>query len=148
MRTLLIAVGNVLRRDDGAAHRALKLLGGTRSVMQLTPEMAPEIAPYDRVFFLDADVSAGEPRIERVTPDAGAGPLAHSHTPAQIVQLAEQLYGFHGAAFLCRIPGVDFGMGESLSLIAEANAAAAARLVRRALRRRAKAAEATMCRGT
>ncbi len=130
MRTLLIAIGNVLRRDDGAASRALELLGGTRAVMQLTPEMAPEIATYDRVFFLDADVNGGEPRIEPVTASAGAGPLTHSHTPAQVVQLAERLYGFRGAAFLCRIPGVDFGMGEGLSVIAEANATAAARLVR------------------
>ena len=135
MRTLLIAIGNVFRRDDGAAHRALELLGGTRSLMQLTPEIASEIAGYDRVFFLDADLNAGAPRIEPVVADAGIGPLAHSLTPAQIVRLAEQIYGFQGAAFLCRIPGVDFDIGEGLSPIAAANAAAAACLLREALGR-------------
>jgi len=135
MRTLLIAIGNVFRRDDGAAHRALELLGGTRSLMQLTPEIASEIAEYDRVFFLDADLNAGAPRIEPVVADAGIGPLAHSLTPAQIVRLAEQIYGFQGAAFLCRIPGVDFDIGEGLSPTAEANAAAAACLLREALGR-------------
>ncbi len=133
MRTFLIAIGNVLRRDDGVAHRALELMGGTRSVLQLTPEIAPEIAPYDLVVFLDASAYPGESRIEPVTADAAAGPFAHSLTPAQVVQLAEQLYGFGGAAFLCRIPGVDFGVGEVLSPTAEANAAAAASLLRQAL---------------
>jgi len=127
MRTLLIAIGNPLRRDDGAAHRALELLGGTRSVMQLTPEIASEIALFDRVLFLDADVNPGEPRIERVVAEA-AGTFTHQLTPGAVVYLAGHLYGFRGEAFLCRIPGVDFGMGEGLSPIAESNVTAAVRL--------------------
>ena len=127
MRTLLIAIGNPLRRDDGAAHRALELLGGTRAVMQLTPEIASEIALFDRVLFLDADIEAGESRIERVAGQAG-GSFTHHLTAAAVVHLAEHLYRFHGEAFLCRIPGVDFGVGDGLSAEAEANVAAAVRL--------------------
>ena len=128
MCTYLIAIGNVLRRDDGAAHRALELLGGTRAVMQLTPEIASEIAMCDRVMFLDASIDPGESRIERVSPHA-TGSFTHDLTPGAVVYLAEHLYGFRGEAFLCRIPGVDFGMGEGLSPEAQHNVEIAIRLV-------------------
>jgi len=124
MRTHLIAIGNVLRRDDGAAHRALELLGGTRAVMQLTPEVASEIALFDRVLFLDADINPGQPRIERVVAEP-TGSFTHQLTPGAVVYLAGRLYGFRGEAFLCRIPGSDFGIGEGLSPEAEANVQAA-----------------------
>jgi hypothetical protein len=44
-RTLAIASGNTLRRDDGVAHYVLDLLDGVdkRAVLQLSPEMAQEI---------------------------------------------------------------------------------------------------------
>jgi hypothetical protein len=47
--TLYIAIGNALRGDDGMAQRALELLqpglgSVTRTVTQLTPELAAEIA--------------------------------------------------------------------------------------------------------
>jgi hydrogenase maturation protease len=127
MRTLLIAIGNTLRRDDGGAHRALELLGGGRAVMQLTPEIASEIGTFDRVLFLDADAEPGEPRIERVNAKP-AGSFTHQVTPATLVHLAEHLYGFRGEAFLCRIPGMDFGIGEGLSPEAEANVEKAVRI--------------------
>jgi hypothetical protein len=46
------------------------------------------------------------------------------------VGLARRLYGFQGDAFLCRIPGEDFGEGEGLSALAEANVRKAVRLLR------------------
>ena len=129
MRAILIAIGNTLRRDDGAAHRVLQLLGGTRAVVQLTPEIASEIGAFDRVMFIDADVNPGEPRIEPIAAAPVSSPLAHVLTPAHVVMLSERLYGFRGNAFLCRIPGVDFGIGEGLSPQAEANVASAAALI-------------------
>ena len=122
---LCIAIGNELRGDDGAAHRLLLLIGSRkglawRSVHQLTPELAAELASADRVLFLDADPLCAQPCIEPVVPDATRrAPLAHGMTPEEIVALARRLYGFAGAAFLCRVPAVDFEPGQVLSVMAE-----------------------------
>lgn len=135
--TILIAVGNTLRRDDGVAHRVLELLEPPAGVVtlachQLTPELAEEIAPADTVIIIDADVAPGEPRLEKVEehPD---NPLTHVVRPAELVELSRRLFSFRGNAWLCRVPGIDFGQGEGLSAEAEANARAAADLLRRFL---------------
>ncbi len=137
MSTVLVAVGNQLRRDDGAAHRVLDLVGELEGVrvlrlFQLAPEVAEQIASAPRVVFIDADIQPGEVRLEPVQAvQAQAAPLGHSMQPAEVVALSRALYGFGGRAFLCRVPGVDFSHGEGLSPLAEANAHRAARLLRR-----------------
>jgi hydrogenase maturation protease len=135
--TVLIAVGNTLRRDDGVARRVLELLGPTTGAVtlschQLTPEMAEEIAPADTIVIIDADVIPGEPRLEKVEehPD---NPLTHVVRPAELVALSRRVFSFRGEAWLCRVPGIDFGQGAGLSAEAEANACAAAGLLRRFL---------------
>jgi hydrogenase maturation protease len=157
MSTLLIAIGNSLRRDDGVAHRVLDLLGDAgadvRSVLQLTPELSEEISRYDQVVFLDADVGASDlnvldpsragqsrsvPRMEVIEMDSPAcSPLGHSFAAAEIAALSRSLYNFDGEAILCRIPVSDFGEGESLSRQAETNAHLAAALLRDFLQRQA-----------
>jgi hydrogenase maturation protease len=129
---LLIAIGSTLRRDDGVAHRVLDLLGErpqvhTRRVVQLTPEMVAEFPPAGDVVLLDADLAPGEVTVEAVPSAAARTPLAHSLRVEELVALARELFGFRGMAYLCRVPGVDFGAGEGLSPQAEANAQAAAR---------------------
>jgi len=116
MRALVIAIGNPLRRDDGVAH-AVRLPPGVerRDVLQLTPELAEEIAPYDAVVFIDADASAGELRIEPVNSLPSASPLTHVSKPAEIVALARALFGFSGGAYACRIPASEFSIGRGLS---------------------------------
>jgi hydrogenase maturation protease len=120
MRTLLVACGNRLRHDDGVAHTALELLGShaaceTRAVLQLTPELAEEIAGFDQVVFLDADPNAVSPHVELLSAQAPVAALTHISHPAEIVALARVLYGFTGDARLCRIPAPDLSPGEGLS---------------------------------
>ena len=135
LAVLCIAAGNSLRGDDGAAHRVLQLLmpssgAKLRAVQQLTPELAAEIAGMQTVIFLDADCAAAEPRVERVGLSAPGGtPLAHGMAPAEVVRLAERLYGFRGTAFVCHLPAADFDGGETLSPRAEAGARAAAGMI-------------------
>lgn len=117
--TLLIACGNPLRRDDGVAHEVLRIIARTpcrelRSVQQLAPELAAEIAGFGRVVFLDADVRSLHPSIEPVGAVAPASPLTHAADPAQIVALSRVLFGFNGDAHVCRIPARDFSPGEGL----------------------------------
>ncbi len=135
--TLLVAIGNTLRRDDGAAHRVLELLElpagvPTISCHQLTPEMSEEIAAADAVVFIDADVNPGAAQLESLESGAGLNPLGgHFLRPQELLAIAQRLFAFRGEAWLCHVPGTDFGEGEGLSPVAEANARAAAQLIRR-----------------
>jgi hydrogenase maturation protease len=120
MRTLLIACGNSLRRDDGVAHEVLQLLPAAPerellTVQQLTPELAEEICRFERVVFLDADAAPMRPAIEPLGAWAQRSPLSHVATPAEIIALARALFGFTGEALLCRIPVRDFRFGDNLS---------------------------------
>jgi len=134
---LLIAIGNTLRRDDGAAHRVLEHLelpAGVEAISchQLTPEMSEEIALADTVIFIDADVNPGPAQLEPIEPGAGLNPLGgHFLTPQEVLAIAQRLFAFRGVAWLCHVPGEDFGEGEGLSPMAEANARAAAQLLQR-----------------
>ncbi len=134
MPVLLIAIGNSLRRDDGAGHRVVELLApppavAVRNVFQLTPEIAEDLTGYGTVVFVDASVATDEVKLEPVEPGAGPAPISHSLAPAEVIALARELFGFEGRAWLCHVPGVDFEDGEGLSAVAEANArTAAARL--------------------
>jgi hydrogenase maturation protease len=137
--TLLVAIGNTLRRDDGAGHRVLELLElpaevQTLSCHQLTPEMSEEIAAADTVVFIDADVNPGPAQLEPLEPGAGLNPLGgHFLRPQELLAIAQRLFSFRGVAWLCHVPGDDFGDGEGLSPTAEANARAAALLIQRRL---------------
>ena len=48
----------------------------------------------------------------------------------EVVALSRKLYGFTGEAWLCSIPGDDFGVGEGLSAKAQGNVARAVELLR------------------
>jgi len=131
-RTLIVAIGNPLRGDDGVAHRVLELLPPhpgvlTRSVLQLTPEMADSFAGFDVVVLIDADVESGQLRIEPVGNDDARATLTHRTSPAAVVAFARRLFAFAGSAFLCHIPAEDFSPGAGLSAKSEAAAVEAAR---------------------
>lgn len=121
MPTLIVAVGNRLRRDDGVAHHVLDLLGSlpgvqTRALFQLTPELAQEIADFDVILFIDADLSAAAVSLEPLEPPALRAPaLAHVSHPAEVVAMSRALFGLAGRAYLCRIPVNDLSHGEGLS---------------------------------
>jgi len=113
---LVIAIGNPLRRDDGAAHYVRLPRGVVRhATMQLTPEVAAEVARYDTVIFMDADVRASELRIEPIGSARAPSPLTHVLGPTEIVAMACKLFRFSGDAYVCRIPVRDLSEGEGLS---------------------------------
>jgi len=128
MRTLLIAAGNSLRRDDGVALAVLEMLDAeSLAVFQLTPEVAADLAGYDTVIFIDADTGAAELKIEPMDESRSpSGAFTHVSAPSEIVTLARSLYGFEGRALVCRIPVKDLSHGEGLSGRASALAAQAA----------------------
>ncbi len=116
MPAIVIAIGNPLRRDDGVAQRVRVSPGvETRAVLQLTPEVAAEIAPYSTVVFVDADVNAQQVRMEPVDAAHAPSALTHVSRSSEIVALARTLFGFSGRAYICRIPVSDLSEGEGIS---------------------------------
>ncbi|MGB6943879.1 MAG: hypothetical protein WBE37_15885 [Bryobacteraceae bacterium] len=116
MPAIVIAIGNPMRRDDGVAHHVQITPGvETRTVLQLTPEMAAEIAPYSTVIFVDADLNAKQVRMEPVDSAHAPSALTHVSRPAEIVATARALFGFSGRAYTCHIPVSDLSTGEGIS---------------------------------
>jgi hydrogenase maturation protease len=136
-RTLLIAVGNPLRGDDGVAERVLALIPerndvARKAVFGLTPELAQELASYARVCILDAALQTQQPTLEALDlncckPDRS--PIAHALSPEGLVALARELYGFAGSVSLCTLPARDFDAPFRLSEDAATGAEKAAQLL-------------------
>jgi Ni,Fe-hydrogenase maturation factor len=122
MAAVVIVIGNPVRRDDGVAHHVRVETPGvaTRAVLQLTPEMAEEVAPYSTVIFVDADVNAQQLRIQPIDAVPAPSALTHVLRPAEIVAMARTLFGFSGSAYTCHIPVSDLSEGEGISTSAQA----------------------------
>lgn len=130
MSWLVIGIGNPLRRDDGIgpwlAERvaAWNLPGvATRSVHQLTPELASEVALHDGVLFLDAAVDGGN-RTPVPIPPSCRHTLGHVYCPGELMALAEMV-GSPRPAWMVAIPATDLGVGQGLSAVATAAGEAA-----------------------
>ena len=132
--TLVFAIGNPQRGDDGVAADVCARIGqGDWKVietMELMPEMAGDVAEAAQLVFVDADYRGGAASIAPLPPVAcHPGPLTHSLRPCDLVSVARRLYGFKGPAWLLRVPGADFGLGQPLSETAKSNAAMAAQML-------------------
>lgn len=117
MSALLIGVGNRFRRDDAVAHAVLEQFPDieSRSLFQLTAEVAADLVGHERVLFVDADLAAAEVAIQPVEERTCLSALTHVASPGDIVALSRALYGFSGDAFVCKIPAHDLAAGEGLS---------------------------------
>lgn len=135
----VIGIGNPLRGDDGVGALLAEAAGG-RSVHQLTPELADELAPLERVLFIDAWLApstAGVPPQPRLDPlsDAtqpgGAGCSGGSHhlDPAQLLAITAALYRRAPTAAWLRVPVFAMGHGTQLSPPLQASLPAARALL-------------------
>ncbi|MFZ9228376.1 MAG: hydrogenase maturation protease [Prochlorococcaceae cyanobacterium] len=124
---LVIGIGNPLRSDDGAgallAEQAAVITAAdaqgpvaVRSVQQLTPELAAELAALEAVLFIDAwEAPEGlEPALIPLRPQP-ARLQSHRLEPCALLGLAQALYGRAPRAHLLRVPAQAFGHGISLS---------------------------------
>jgi hydrogenase maturation protease len=143
LHILVYGYGNPGRGDDGlgpALVAALEPLAAAgldyESDYQLAIEDAADLAKYDVVVFVDADANGPEPFwFERVQPTRQLSFSSHSATPAQVVGLANEMFGAQVKAYTLGIRGYRFGeLGESLSEQARANLALALAFMERAVR--------------
>lgn len=134
---LVVAVGNPDRGDDGVGaavvaavvERALadgRLPGfEVRSVLQLTPELAADVAAASVVVVVDARVGALPGRVgwAPVEPDGAGGTggaLSHHLAPGALVGLAALAYGRVPPAFAVTVGAASFEAGTGLSPAVEA----------------------------
>lgn len=126
MKTLVIGIGNDLRSDDGAGRVVADRIEGlglegvqVRSLSQLTPELALEIAKVDTVVFVDASVEVSKTTVTEVAPLPATGSaVAHFADPGTLLGMTETIGTIPERAFLVSIPVADLGLGLGLSPIA------------------------------
>lgn len=145
-RTLVIGYGNPYRRDDGVAFHALnglrRRLGApalqpdedglddlgrvvdTIMLHQLLPEVAPMLADYATVIFVDAHTGAiaEDVRVIPVQEDYGFQAVTHHMSPGMMLSLVRAANGRAPAGWLVSIRGYDFDFGQELSEGCAANA--------------------------
>jgi hydrogenase maturation protease len=127
---LVLGYGNTLRSDDGVGYRVAAAVHSWHlpdvegyPCHQLTPDLAAEIAPRQRVIFVDARVAdagdAGQIQWQLVQPVAATdAPIStHAATPAALMALARSLYHSQAIAHQLTIPAVNFAFGETLSAV-------------------------------
>ena len=137
MRQLVIGIGNPLRGDDGVGWRLVEELEQQaaatatelRTLHQLTPELAPELAACDRALFIDAWLAPGAtgdnngitpadclPCLRGLTIGAAAETaFSHQLQPAQLLAMAHALFGACPRSDALLVPAYAFGHGTVLS---------------------------------
>lgn len=133
-KLLLFGYGNPGRGDDALGpllveHIAQLQLADAACLvdMQLLIEHAADLTGFNRIIFVDADMSCQEPfEFSAVTAEKDASYTSHALTPATLLYVYQQIYS-HTAppAFLLRIRGYRFELGDYLSIQANKNLAAA-----------------------
>lgn len=125
--SLVIAIGNPLRSDDGLAWRAADELSRSQpkdidivTVHQVTPEIAETVSRSPRVVFIDAsaEMSPGQIRCEELNRGtAMSAEMSYSHqiSPAALLLMALSLYRADPTAFLVTCGGQCFEHGDSLT---------------------------------
>ena len=125
MKILAIGYGNRLRGDDGVGPLVAERLAARHwpqvrslAVHQLTPELAPEIAQSDVVWFVDAWANGHELTLQKLSATDTSPSLDHGWSPGVLLHLAKSLYGAEPIAYQLLIPAIQFDYGETLSSLA------------------------------
>lgn len=139
MTQLLFGYGNPGRGDDALGPLLIERieqyrLDGTTCLtdMQLLIEHAADLAGFERILFVDADMSCQEPfEFTSVQAAQDGSYTSHALTPAALLFIYQQAYRRAApTAFLLRIRGYAFELGNPLSARAQHNLEAAVAKVR------------------
>ena len=137
-QTLVIGYGNPDRQDDGVAWHVLHALAAQLGLpapdsyedefpsndrldfafyLQLTPEMAEQIALYERVCFVDAHTGsiAAEVQLVPVESQFQNSPFTHHLTAQTLLSMCQLLYGKTPQAALLSVRGYRFEFERELS---------------------------------
>jgi hydrogenase maturation protease len=135
---LVTGYGNPDRQDDGVAWHILCALATKLGYiapstyedefptnngldfafsLQLTPEMAEEIAAYERVCFVDAHTGDIPQEVQMIPVESEfqRSPFTHHLTPQSLLSMCETLYNKKPEAALLSVRGYHFGFERELS---------------------------------
>lgn len=138
--TSVICIGNLVRGDDGVAHRVADLIEDrlpagvelTR-VAQLDVDLSDDFADVTRVVFVDAE-RRGAPAVDvRPVEAEPAGEYGHALSPGHLLDIAFALYASRPSAVLVTVAAPEMGHSDTLSETAEAASIEAASEVLRLL---------------
>ena len=141
---LIFAIGNESRGDDALAPLLLRGLEDWVEAAgldewvelvedyQLQVEHVTDLLDRSAVLFVDADASCIEPfHFSEIAAEKDSSYTSHVMTPFALLHTYRQVYGADAPpAFLLRIRGYDFELGNPLSDKAAANLEVAAKLAR------------------
>jgi hydrogenase maturation protease len=144
--TLIIAIGNVARGDDGVAHAVATLLTGGQTPLPsrvrvltavgLDVAMADDVANCRRLIVVDAERREAPAVDVRPIVAGVAAHSGHSIDPPGLLAVAHALYGVAPSATLVGVAAPEMGHGEALSATAEAASREAASVILELLRER------------
>lgn len=119
MKPLLVAYGNELRGDDGAAwelaRRAEARGWPTLCTIQLTPELVERLNGLTQVVFVDATRESGPPALRPLDSHHQRGWPMHCAEPGRLLALCRELHGQAPCGWVLSLPGEDFGYRLGLS---------------------------------
>ena len=138
MNTLFIGYGNPDRQDDGVAWHVLTGIANQLGLetspswedplpsypkvefsfnLQLTPEVAEDLAAYDRVCFVDAHTGKIPQNVQMidVVPEYQTSPFTHHLTPEMLLSMCASIYDKTPEAILISVRGYEFGFETELS---------------------------------
>ncbi len=122
-KVLLFGYGNPGRGDDALGLMLANQIVQRKSEyvtcqtdMQLLIEHVTDLTGYDRVIFVDADMSCDEPYVFSVVHAMkDESYTSHALTPAALLYIFQQVYQYDAPpAFLMRIRGYNFELGDAL----------------------------------
>ncbi len=137
-QTLVIGFGNPDRQDDGVAWHVLHALAIRLNLpspdsyedefppnnrldfdftLQLTPEMAEQIAAYEQVCFVDAHTGSIAKKVQLVPVEGQFqhSPFTHHLTAQSLLSMCQSLYGKSPQAALLSVRGYQFEFERQLS---------------------------------
>lgn len=128
-RILVYGYGNPGRQDDGLGPALADRIEAGKpagvsvdAAYQLAIEDAADIAGYDVVVFVDADMEGPEPySMRRLEPSASITFTSHLIGPESVLALCGQMYGKTPECWLLGIRGHAYDFGEELTEKAREN---------------------------
>jgi hydrogenase maturation protease len=137
-KLLLFGYGNIGRGDDALGPELIERVARTgasdlrlQTDTQLQVEHVEDLAACERVVFIDADVSCAEPfELSAISAVKDDSYTSHAMSPGALLYAYIHVYRKDPPpAFLLRIRGYNFDLGQSLSEHASANLDEANRLL-------------------
>ena len=136
---LVFGYGNPGRGDDALGPEVVAAIEAAgfadaeiQTDMQLQVEHVTDLEGRERILFVDADVSCAEPYLfSTLEPEKDGSYTSHAMTPGALLHAFRKVYGSDAPpAYMLRVRGYNFELGDPMGGQATVNLAAAIELVK------------------